>query len=256
MTGTRQPPPAAALVSSATDLPVAEEKTRVVRAMFDTIAPRYDLVNRLMTFGLDIGWRRRTVRALGLPPGSSIVDVACGTGDLGRELRRQGLRPFGVDLSAGMLAAGDPTIGRVQADATHLPLPDAALDGATCGFGMRNFSDLAGVLTEMGRVVRPGGRVALLDVATPTGIMRAGHRLWFERAVPLIGGLLSDKAAYRYLPRSVAYLPPPAELLALVRAAGFSGVNHHVLGGGVVQLVTGTRSGSPGPDEDHAARPR
>ena len=226
------------------DLPQAEEKTRAVRAMFDTIAPRYDLVNRLMTFGLDVGWRRRTVRALGLPPGSVVVDVACGTGDLGRELRRRGLVPVGADLSAGMLTAGDPTIARVQADATHLPLADGAVDGATCGFGMRNFSDLPAVLGQLGRVVRPGGRVALLDVATPSGLLHTGHRLWFERAVPLIGGLLSDAAAYRYLPRSVAYLPPPDELVALVRDAGFSGVNRHLLGGGVVQLITGTRTGA------------
>ncbi len=237
----RQPAPGAG------DLPEAEEKTRAVRAMFDTIAPRYDLVNRLMTFGMDVGWRRRTVRALGLPAGSAVVDVACGTGDLGRELRRRGLRPIGADLSAGMLAAGDPTIGRVQADAANLPLADAAVDGATCGFGMRNFSDLPAVMAEIARVVRPGGRVALLDVATPAGILHAGHRLWFEHAVPVIGGLLSDAAAYRYLPRSVAYLPEPPVLLAMVRAAGFSGVNRHVLGGGVVQLVTGTRAGPPEP---------
>lgn len=226
-------------------LPVDEEKTRAVRAMFDTIAPRYDLVNRLMTFGLDVGWRRRTVRALGLPAGALTVDIACGTGDLCRELRRQGLVPVGVDLSAGMLAAGDRRTPCVQADAGTLPFPDAIADGVTCGFGLRNFTDLPLVLAEMGRIVRPGGRVALLDVAPATGFMRLGHRLWFERAVPVIGGALSDADAYRYLPRSLAYLPPTAGLVALVRAAGFSGVNHHLLGGGVVQLITGTRRGQP-----------
>lgn len=226
-------------------LPVADEKTRAVRQMFDTIAPRYDLVNRLMTFGLDISWRRRTVRALGLAPGCLVLDVACGTGDLSRELARQRLRPIGADLSAGMLRAGRGAIALLQADAGDLPVPDAAFDGVACAFGLRNFADLGAVLTEMGRVLRPGGRLALLDVAPTTGLLHAGHRLWFERAVPIIGALFSEPAAYRYLPRSVAYLPPPAQLLSWVRRAGFSGVNRHLLGGGVVQLITGTRTSAP-----------
>lgn len=226
-------------------LPQAEEKTQAVRAMFDTIAPRYDLVNRLMTFGLDVGWRRRTVRSLGLPAAATVADIASGTGDLTRELRRQGLRPLGIDLSAGMLSAGFTGAPQVQADASALPLADRAVDGATCGFGLRNFSDLAAVVDELGRVVRPGGRIALLDVAPTTGILHLGHRLWFERVVPMIGGALSDPAAYRYLPRSVAYLPPPAELIGIVRRAGFSGVNRRLLGGGVVQLLTATRQGKP-----------
>jgi demethylmenaquinone methyltransferase/2-methoxy-6-polyprenyl-1,4-benzoquinol methylase len=227
-------------------LPVAEEKARAVRAMFDTIAPRYDLVNRLMTFGLDVGWRRRTVRALGLPTGSLVLDVACGTGDLCRELRRRGMVPVGVDLSEGMLRAGRAAAAVLQADAQRLPLRAASVDGATSGFALRNFSDLAAMLAELGRVVRPGGRIALLDAAPTHGIAQLGHRLWFERAVPAIGGALSDPAAYRYLPRSLAYLPPVPELLAMVRDAGFSGVNHRRMGGGVVQLVTATRTGRPG----------
>lgn len=213
--------------------------------MFDTIAPRYDLVNRLMTFGLDVVWRRRTVRSLGLPASAIVADIASGTGDLTRELRRQGLRPLGIDLSAGMLSAGFTGAPQVQADAGALPLADRSVDGATCGFGLRNFSDLAAVVDELGRVVRPGGRIALLDVAPTTGILHLGHRLWFERVVPMIGGALSDPAAYRYLPRSVAYLPPPAELIGIVRRAGFSGVNRRLLGGGVVQLLTATRQGRP-----------
>ncbi len=224
-------------------LPLAEEKTRAVRAMFDTIAPRYDLVNRLMTFGLDVGWRRRTVRALALPTGSVVVDVACGTGDLCRELARQGLRAVGVDLSAGMLRAGRHRAPVVHADALALPLADASVAGATSGFALRNFTDLPGTLAEMGRVVRPGGRIALLDVAPTTGLLHLGHRLWFEQMVPRIGGVLSDPDAYRYLPRSVAYLPPTPTLLATVRAAGFSAVGHRTLGGGVVQLITATRAG-------------
>lgn len=227
-------------------LPQPEEKTRAVQAMFDTIAPRYDLVNRLMTFGLDVGWRRRTVRSLGLAPGATVADVACGTGDLSRELRRQGLWPVGIDRSAGMLSAGFAAAPRVQGDAGALPLASGSVDGATCGFGLRNFSHLADFFAELGRVVRPGGRIALLDVAPTTGLLHAGHRLWFERAVPIIGAALSDPAAYRYLPRSVAYLPPPEKLRWLVGSAGFSGVNRRLLGGGVVQLITATRQGRPG----------
>lgn len=231
-------------VSPGPDLPLADDKTRAVRTMFDTIAPRYDLVNRVMTFGLDVVWRRRAVRALGLPGGSVVADVACGTGDLCRELRRQSMVALGIDLSAGMLAEGDHRAPVVQADASALPLPDAAVDGATSGFALRNFSDLPAVLGELGRVVRPGGRIALLDAAPTHGLAHLGHRLWFEQAVPRIGAALSDPAAYQYLPRSLAYLPAPSELLAMVRQAGFSGVNRHLLGGGVVQLVTGTRRGS------------
>ncbi|MDA8071413.1 MAG: ubiquinone/menaquinone biosynthesis methyltransferase [Actinomycetota bacterium] len=226
-------------------LPGPDQKTQAVREMFDTIASRYDLVNRLMTFGLDITWRRRTVRALGLAAGCCVLDVACGTGDLSRELARQQLRPIGADLSAGMLRAGLATVPVIQADASDLPVPDAAVDGVACAFGMRNFSNLPAVLAEMGRVLRPGGRLALLDVAPTTGVVHMGHRLWFERAVPIIGAIFSDPAAYRYLPRSVAYLPPTPELLSWVRRAGFSGVNRRLLGGGIVQLITGTRTPAP-----------
>lgn len=229
-----------------------DQKTQAVREMFDTIASRYDLVNRLMTFGLDIAWRRRTVRALGLAAGCCVLDVACGTGDLSRELARQKLRPIGADLSAGMLRAGHGTVPVIHADASDLPLPDAAVDGVACAFGLRNFSDLPGVLAEMARVLRPGGRLALLDVAPTTGVIHIGHRLWFERAVPILGAIFSDRAAYQYLPRSVAYLPPTPELLSWVRGAGFSGVNRHLLGGGIVQLITGTRT--PAPTTSHAKR--
>lgn len=229
--------------ASFASLPTGEAKVAAVRAMFDAIAPRYDLVNRLMTFGLDVAWRHRTVRMLGLPAGSVVVDVACGTGDLCRMLRRAGLHAVGVDLSFGMLRHGRAGPAVAQADAQRLPLADASVDGVTSGFALRNVADLPAVLAEMARVVRPGGRIALLEVDRPTSpLLRAGHRLWFEHAVPVLGGMLSDAAAYRYLPRSVAYLPPPPQLQAMVRAAGFSAVNRHPLSGGVAQLLTATRS--------------
>lgn len=225
-------------------LPQGEDKARAVRAMFDAIAPRYDLVNRIMTFRMDVGWRRRAVRSLGLGPGSLVVDLACGTGDLCRELARAGHRPVGADLSFGMLAAARTSAPLLHADGLHLPLPDHVVDGVTCGFALRNFADLAGVLAELGRVVRPDGRIALLEVAEPPNrFLRWGHSVYFGKVVPRIGALLSDGAAYRYLPKSVAYLPPPDELVALVRASGFADVRRDLLSAGIAQLITGTRDG-------------
>jgi demethylmenaquinone methyltransferase / 2-methoxy-6-polyprenyl-1,4-benzoquinol methylase len=206
-------------------LPEGEEKVRAVRDMFDAIAPRYDLVNRVMTFRMDVGWRRRTVASLGLAPGSRVVDLAAGTGDLCRELRSRGLRPVGVDLSWGMLAHAATTAPLVQSDALRLPFPDASVDGVTCGFALRNFVDLPAFFAESARVLVPGGRMALLEVAEPANpVLRWGHSVYFGKVVPRIGGLLSDAAAYRYLPRSVAYLPPRPALLAQLRDAGFTAV--------------------------------
>jgi len=223
-------------------LPEGEEKQRAVRSMFDAIAPRYDLVNRIMTFRMDVGWRRTTVRSLGLPAGSTVLDLACGTGDLCRELQAAGLRPVGADLSLGMLQNARTTAPLVHADAVRLPLPDGSVDGVTCGFALRNFVDLAAFLAEVGRVVRPGGRIGLLEVAEPESrILRAGHGVYFGKVVPRIGALLSDADAYRYLPRSVAYLPPPPELVRMVRDAGFPDADRRLLSKGISQLLTGTR---------------
>jgi demethylmenaquinone methyltransferase / 2-methoxy-6-polyprenyl-1,4-benzoquinol methylase len=223
-------------------LPEGDEKVQAVREMFDTIAPRYDLVNRVMTFRLDVHWRKVAVRTLQLPPGATVLDLASGTGDLCVELDRQGLSPLSVDLSFGMLAADHSGQPRVQADILRLPLPDASVDGATCGFALRNLVELPAFFRELGRVVRSGGRVALLDVATPPNrVLRWGHGVYFGKVVPRVGGWLSDPAAYRYLPRSVAYLPPPDEMLASLRDAGFWMVERRLLSGGITQLITATR---------------
>lgn len=214
----------------------------MVRSMFDAIAPRYDLLNRLITFGLDQGWRRRAVGMLELAPSSVVLDLACGTGDLLTILERSGFRTLGADFSFGMLASASAGSGCVvQADALRLPFPDGSLDGLVSGFALRNFTELGEVLAECARVVRRGGRISLLEVDTPPGrLMRSGHRLWFEQLVPRIGALLSDAEAYRYLPRSVAYLPSIRDLRNLLHDAGFEQVERHRLAGGAVQVVTAT----------------
>jgi demethylmenaquinone methyltransferase / 2-methoxy-6-polyprenyl-1,4-benzoquinol methylase len=243
-TGTDRPGSEGTARSSEATLPTGPDKTAMVRSLFDAIAPRYDLVNRLITFGLDVRWRRRTAGALGLPSGSRVLDLACGTGDLVAILERTGLVPFGVDLSFGMLEAGHSGRPLLQADGEALPVADASVDGVTCGYALRNFTDLPAVFAELARVVRPGGRVAFLEVAEPERpLLRAGYRVWFTRCVPFIGGLVSDRDAYRYLPRSTAYLPATGELRSSLLDAGFSVVNRRLLWGGLSQVVTATRKG-------------
>lgn len=237
-------------MTPAPGLPQGDEKRKAVQAMFDTIAPRYDLVNRVMTFRMDVGWRRRTVRDLGLRPGSTVIDLASGTGDLCHDLARAGLRPLAVDLSFGMLDHATHPAPRVQGDGLALPFGAGSVDGAVCGFALRNFVALPPMLAELARVIRPGGRIALLDVSVPANpLLRAGHGVYFARVVPLIGGLLSDGAAYRYLPRSVAYLPEPPELLRMVHDAGFTTVERAQLSTGISQLISATR------DHDRPAVP-
>ena len=223
-------------------LPEGEEKVQAVREMFDAIAPRYDLVNRVMTFRLDVRWRRKAVKRLALSAGSTVIDLAAGTGDLCIDLRKAGHLPIAFDLSFGMLAADRSASPRVQADILRLPLADGTVDGATCGFALRNLLDLPTFFAELHRVVRPGGRIALLDVGVPHNkVVRWGNNIYFGKVVPKIGALLSDGAAYRYLPKSVAYLPPRAELVELLRDAGFADAEHHQLSGGLTQLMVGTR---------------
>jgi demethylmenaquinone methyltransferase/2-methoxy-6-polyprenyl-1,4-benzoquinol methylase len=227
---------------TAAELPVGERKAQAVEEMFDRIAPRYELVNRVMTLGLDSGWRRRAVRELRLEPGAHVVDLGCGTGDLCRVLGKAGLRAIGVDMAAGMLAKARTSAPLVRADALQLPLADASVDGAISGFALRNVVDIAACFREAARVIRPGGRAVFLEVSEPPNpIVRLGHSLYFRRIVPLVGGLLSDRTAYRYLPASTAYLPPPAELITLMTEAGFMRCRRVQLGMGAAQLLIGTR---------------
>ena len=224
------------------ELPQGEAKVKAVDTMFDAIAPRYDLLNRVLTFGMDVGWRRRTVKSLQLSPGSKVLDLACGTGDLCRELAKRGYRPVGVDRSAGMLAAQRTDAPLIRGDALVLPFRSNSVDGVVCGFALRNFSALKPFLRECSRVLRPGGRLALLEVAEPeNSVLRWGHGQYFGKVVPLVGGLLSDRDAYQYLPKSVAYLPPPARMVSMMAESGFGSANRKLLSTGIAQLLTGTK---------------
>ena len=235
--------------SGATALPQGSEKVRAVDRMFDAIAPRYDLLNRLLTFGMDVRWRKKAVRTLGLVPGSTVLDIGCGTGDLCRVLGADTHHAVGIDRSAGMLAgaqghrSGDAAL--IRGDGTSLPVGNNSVDGIVSGFTLRNLVSLSAFLDECGRAVRSGGRIALLEVSTPANpVLRAGHAAYFGRVVPFVGGILSDRAAYSYLPKSVAYLPPDDEIVAMVGAAGFENVRRQALSVGIAQLITGTRSQS------------
>ncbi|HEX3606767.1 MAG TPA: ubiquinone/menaquinone biosynthesis methyltransferase [Candidatus Dormibacteraeota bacterium] len=222
----------------------ARERAGANRAMFDRIAPHYDRLNRVLTLGMDAGWRRRAVAALGLCSGSLVLDLACGTGDLCVEAERAGLRCVGIDVAAAMLAHSHTSAPLVRADILTLPLAGASADGALCGFALRNVVDIPACLRETARVLRPGGRIGFLEVAQPANpLLRRAHGLYFQRLVPLVGGLLSDREAYRYLPASASWLPAPGELLAMLRDAGFASAERRTLGGGAVQLLTGTRAG-------------
>jgi demethylmenaquinone methyltransferase/2-methoxy-6-polyprenyl-1,4-benzoquinol methylase len=225
-------------------LPQGDEKHDAVESMFDRLAPRYDRMNRIISLGLDRRWRSRTVADLGAAPGARVLDLACGTGDLCRDLAARGCAPVGIDFSAGMLAAARVDAPLVRGDGAHLPVADAAFDALTCGFALRNFVDLDAVFSECARVLRTGGRFAALDATVPSNpVMRAGNAVWFRGAVPLLGRVLAhDADAYRYLPKSTAYLPPAPELAARLTRAGFLDVRHSAMTGGSVLLLTGTRA--------------
>jgi demethylmenaquinone methyltransferase/2-methoxy-6-polyprenyl-1,4-benzoquinol methylase len=233
------------MAARAAQIPSPEAKRRFVRAMFDRIAPRYDAMNRLLTLGLDQRWRRAALEAVAVGPGDLVVDLACGTGDLCELAAQRGARVVGVDFAREMLrSAGRRRVGAalVQADAQALPLASASASAVTCGFALRNFVSLDAVLRECARVLRPAGRLALLEVDRPSAaLVRAGHSLYFDHVVPRVGALLSDRAAYRYLPESTSYLPPEPELLARVARAGFRAVRKRSLLLGAAQLLTAER---------------
>jgi len=212
-----------------------------VRTMFDRISPVYDAMNRTMTLGLDQRWRRATVAAV-VQPGEKVLDACCGTGDLAVAALRAGATVIGLDFSERMLERArrkSSEIVWVQADAQQLPFEDASFDAATVGFGVRNLDDLERGLGELRRVLRPGGRVAILEITKPSGLLAPFYRLWFDGLVPLLGKILPGGSAYTYLPASVRRFPGPDELAGLLRGAGFEDVRWRTFAGGIVALHIG-----------------
>jgi demethylmenaquinone methyltransferase/2-methoxy-6-polyprenyl-1,4-benzoquinol methylase len=222
-----------------------------VRSMFDRIAPRYDLLNRVLSAGIDVRWRRAAVDLLALPAGGRVLDLCTGTADLLIEVLRRdpAARGVGVDLSSGMLVRGAHKLyGRglatrgslASGDAERLPLRDATCDGALVAFGIRNVGDRAQALREARRVLKTGGRLVVLEFSMPRGLLGRAYRFYFGHVLPLVGRVVSgDASAYTYLPASVAVFPEPPEFGALMEGAGFREVSWRALTGGIAHLYRG-----------------
>jgi demethylmenaquinone methyltransferase/2-methoxy-6-polyprenyl-1,4-benzoquinol methylase len=229
------------------------EKRAYVRTVFEQIAPRYDLLNHLLSLNIDRMWRRRALRALGWPaaPAGRYLDLCAGTLDVGAELTRQsGFRGFiiGADFAVPMLMAGrgkaSPlALAPVAADAQQLPLADGSMQGATVAFGIRNVASLDRALAEVHRVLAPGARFVILEFTTPrSAIVRTFYHFYFHHLLPLIGGLISGhRTAYKYLPKSVANFPAEPELARRMTAAGFEEVGWESLSLGIAAIHVGTK---------------
>ena len=209
-----------------------------VQRMFDRIAPVYDAMNHVMTAGLDRRWRRITVEQA-VRPGDRVLDACCGTGDLALAARAYGADVVGLDFSERMLErarAKSADVEWVRGDVLALSFDDASFDAVTVGFGIRNVDDLEAGLRELRRVLRAGGRIGILEITKPRGVLAPFYRLWFDRVVPLLGKVLPGGSAYTYLPASVRRFPGPEELAALLESAGFSAVRFKLFAGGIVAL--------------------
>jgi demethylmenaquinone methyltransferase/2-methoxy-6-polyprenyl-1,4-benzoquinol methylase len=230
----------------ALELPTSADKAAVVEAMFDRIAPRYDLLNRLLTFRLDRRWRARAVELAAVGPADIVLDLGCGTGDMCELAAAAGARVIGVDFAARMLdglSRRGIDAQPLRSDAARLPLGDAAVSVVASAFALRNFVSIPAVLAEAARVAAHDARLVLLEVDEPANLLsRWGYAAYFRHVVPFVGGLLSDRTAYGYLPRSAVYLPPEAELLRLLRDSGWRHPVKHRLSGGIAQLILARRS--------------
>jgi demethylmenaquinone methyltransferase/2-methoxy-6-polyprenyl-1,4-benzoquinol methylase len=228
------------------------EKARRVRAMFDQIAPRYDLLNHLLSLNIDKRWRSRVVAELADTldrPGARVLDLCCGTGDLAIALRERATAATvtGLDFSGQMLSRAhektDASVGLVQGDATVVPFADAAFDGVTIAFGLRNLTSVEVGLAEIFRLLRPGGRAVILEFSRPVvPLMREAFQFYFAHVLPRIGGLVSGASgAYAYLPASVRAFPDQKRLAALMETAGFRDVRYRNLSGGIAAMHVGER---------------
>lgn len=230
-----------------TVLPSSDEKAAYVNRMFAEIAPRYDLMNRLMTGGQDVAWRREVIALCDLPPQGRLLDVGTGTGDIAYEARRihPGVQAFGCDFTFEMMAFGQTKAARpvdfVQGDGLHLPFPDDYFDAVTSGFLLRNVRDLDAALAEQRRVTKPGGRVVCLETSPPQQALLAPFvRLHMFKIIPLLGRLLSPRSsAYQYLPQSTAAFPPPQELARRMERVGLRHVYFRRKMFGTVAIHTG-----------------
>ena len=231
------------------------EKGRGIRDMFDRIAPRYDLLNRLLSLGIDRRWRRFAVRQLAVPKNGLVLDIATGTGDVALEIARQteaSVKIVGSDFTQGMLVLGREKIDDsacrdrivlVNAPCESMPHPDAIFDGITIAFGIRNVVDRQQGLREMARVLKPGGRAVILEFATPlNSVFRAIYHFYFLRVLPWLGGLISQRSAYQYLPESVLEFPDRDTFKGMMEDAGFDSVKVHNLTGGIAAVHVGTRT--------------
>jgi demethylmenaquinone methyltransferase/2-methoxy-6-polyprenyl-1,4-benzoquinol methylase len=233
----------------------SEQFASQVNRMFDRIAGRYDAMNSVMTAGLHHRWRQRAAERAELGPGDSALDVCCGTGDLALELARRvapGGSTVGCDFSEPMLEiarrkaeeTGVTEVTFEWADALALPYPDASFDAVTVGFGVRNLADLDRGLGEMGRVLKPDGRLVILEITQPQRPpLSSFYSLWFDRVVPLLGTLAGDRDAYSYLPDSVRSFPAPRDLAERIAVAGFERIRVTVLAGGIIAIHSGVRGG-------------
>ena len=232
-------------------LPSGRERTLLVREMFDRIAGRYELLNAVMSAGLNRLWNREVVRATGLRSGDQAVDLACGTGSLTRDLaKRVGEDGYvlGIDFSRGMLQVAEarpaPNVEYRLGDATRLDgVPSGAFDAATIAYGARNIPDLDALFSEMARTLRPGGAAVCLEIARPTNkVFGAFYGLWFDKIVPRLGAKLSgDARAYSYLPESVKEFVAPDELSDIMERNGLQDVTWRRLAGGIITLHRGSR---------------
>ena len=231
-------------------------RTASMRDMFDRIASRYDLMNRVLSLGMDAGWRRKAVAGLQLSPGSTVLDLACGTGALSRELLHSGMKPVGADISEQMLRhpiqdkaiaeqtgeQTDKAVPVVIADCLRLPMGDASAQGVICGFALRHFVSTKPLLAEAARVLVPHGRLVLLELDEPDPwLLRQGHRLYSRSFIPIAGRVLSEKSAYEYLPDSLSLLPDPEQLEADLRETGFADITRRSLSLGIAQMVSASR---------------